>query len=66
MHGAKYADATVGAAARLVVNGDIHVLAERRKQPHQTIARDVRETTVQEYRYLCLIDPHERGGHAGA
>ena len=57
-----YANTSERAVARLRPDGDLDVLAERSEQAHETLTGEIRQPSVQQSRYLRLINLHERRG----
>src|SRR5439155_25450985 len=55
------ADAAQRTIARLCFDNDLDILSERGQEAHQAFAREVRKTSIEQRRYLWLIEPHERG-----
>jgi hypothetical protein len=53
------ADPAVRPITRLRPDRDVDILAERPQQAHQALAGEVREPSVEECRYLRLVDAHE-------
>ena len=52
------ANAAMCTVARLCLDGDVHVLAERDQQAHQALAGEVCESPVEQRRHFRLVDAH--------
>jgi len=58
----RYADASERTVARLCLDGDLDVVAQRSEQAHQALTGEIRQVSVHQRRYLRLIDLHKRRG----